>query len=1008
MLNITKYILSALFIMPLCSSCNVKEEPESKNSAGNKEANKEIVFSAVLPDAGAGFKTSWSEGDEILVYSIKGNFTAKELIKASAVTDGGKKATFKSSGKLLSDAGKFYAFVKGSGVKNFKLKKYWSPSNMDRCSDASPTVTVATCTGEDLNFKFVNVYALLEFDIENPAVKYVRFSGNNGETINKSMFVSFDEFKILENNSPDFSSTTYIRKYVSGAGKYYIGLDPTIVLKTGYTLTAFDENNSVLEKVSNFEELAVESGKTYVAEKMKEPRVPSPVFDEENIVRSFGVISDVHIETEGDDYAKKFKSALSQLKTKAAQKDPNGLDAVLVVGDLINNKRSSQISAYKNLYESELKPSEVPMIYTIGNHDMNENYRWTSTTVADNSAFASILGEDYFKTDIDNNMRRNYEARHCVVGGYHILAVTPNSDEPINYAPAVLDWLDKQLKELTEQNPEQYVLVLTHPMIQNTVYGSLLGTGVGGIWASDLKDFWATNALTHILKKYPQALVFGGHLHFPLNDPRTIWQGDFTVLGTASVRYMAIEPASYEDMKSATVMNDANDFSQGYLAQIDINGNVRFHRMDFYNKAEIGESWTIKFPAKDASHLASYNHTSLSVKNQKPLLGTANVTSPEAAASSVSFSAGTDDEFVHDYLLTLKKDASTVMTKKILADFYKHAKPGDMKKEWNVELGTLEKGEYELTIVANDSWGAQSDPLVKNFTVGKTVETKTVDEWKNDEAGSADFDENGTPAGGDGWLSYAGGKVSWTANTTGAPRQATLTFASGSKFTLTQLAPDDFKGNYSITAKFFSKCDWIKSTDNNKPGELKNIVFGDPLRGEKLKDVDGMEYTNMIGIKGLYYEAVCDATVVIDYENKIVKLGVFLDARNNAQKVNNKVTGYNYACFLPGMGTGTGTTWAAPWNFVQPDLSSKEETDYTWLWFNCSEDLQSFNFNPSKAGQTLNTDLAGSAKQICAITVAVSKSAKVKGSDVNPNWNAVYQGNTFKVDTRHGVTFWRE
>ena len=317
-------------------------------------------------------------------------------------------------------------------------------------------------------------------------------------------------------------------------------------------------------------------------------------------------------------------------------------------------------------------------------------------------------------------------------------------------------------------------------------------------------------------------------------------------------------------------------------------------------------------------------------------------------------------------------------------------------KEGTVKVSAVSKNETEIKA-----------SIEIPITLRIPTEPSTEDLWKDNKAGhKAIFggkDEKTVD-----FLSYKNGIVSWSENTTGKGRKATMEFSTGSKITVFQFGPEHFKGNYSITAKFFSKCDWIKSTDNNKPGELKNIVFGDPLRGEKLKDVDGMEYTNMIGIKGLYYEAVCDATVVIDYENKIVKLGVFLDARNNAQKVNNKVTGYNYACFLPGMGTGTGTTWAAPWNFVQPDLSSKEETDYTWLWFNCSEDLQSFNFNPSKAGQTLNTDLAGSAKQICAITVAVSKSAKVKGSDVNPNWNAVYQGNTFKVDTRHGVTFWRD
>ena len=112
-------------------------------------------------------------------------------------------------------------------------------------------------------------------------------------------------------------------------------------------------------------------------------------------------------------------------------------------------------------------------------------------------------------------------------------------------------WLDETLAEITEENPDQFVFVLTHPMIEGTVYGSDLGT------------YWATSDITDILSKYPQVVTFGGHLHFPLNDPRSIMQTTFTSLGCGSVRYMAIENGGYEDMASATTMNDKDEFSQG-------------------------------------------------------------------------------------------------------------------------------------------------------------------------------------------------------------------------------------------------------------------------------------------------------------------------------------------------------------------------------------------------------------------------------------------------------------
>ena len=350
--------------------------------------------------------------------------------------------------------------------------------------------------------------------------------------------------------------------------------------------------------------------------------------------------------------------------------------------------------------------------------------------VSDVAYMRNMFGNDYFQTDQDQEMRTKYEARHCVIGDYHILCVSPNGDQPIVYDPTVVTWLDNQLAAITSAEPEKYVIVITHPMIKNTVYGSRLGEE-GGIWESTLSHYWATDALTPVLRKYPQAIVFGGHLHFPLNDPRSVWQGDFSVFGCASVRYMALENGKYEDMSSATVMKDCNDFSQGNLLQFDASGNMRVLRMDFYNKDVIGEPIVSSYPTSDKGHLTKYNHTTLSLANAAPSLSTLNVDVTDGIATA-KWAAGTDDEFVHHYVLTLKKGAAVVTTMKILADFYKSAKTSGMRKEWTRSLGNVTDGTYELTLEAFDSWDAAAKPLKKNFQVGSTSNSL----WTNDEAGS--------------------------------------------------------------------------------------------------------------------------------------------------------------------------------------------------------------------------------------------------------------------------------
>lgn len=907
------FFLAALVSATTFLSCNVKED---NGGGSDKDPEKptltEIKFKAELPDAPAGFKTTWSAGDEIVVYSVKGNFTSKETMKATDVTSDGKTATFVSSGKLLKEAEYFYGMLKDCGVKGFKLKQYWSTDNMDRCRDAVPSVTVAGCDKNDMTLKFQNMFSLLSVTVTNPDTKYVRVSGNNGEVINKNAFIAFADYTLSDNPSPDFESTVSIRKYVNGAGTYHIGLRPDLLLNSGYTIVACDASDNVIGRIASYETLETQPGKVYNAGEIEAPRELSPVFDESKIALSLAAISDVHIEGSSDAYANKFTSALNQLKVKAAESDANGIDGVMVVGDLIQRAEITMAQNFKALYEDVFKPTEVPMIYTIGNHDMNPKYDWTPSTVAQSVAMANTFGDEYFKTDIDNTMRNNYEARHCVIGGYHILAVTPNGDQPITYSPNVITWLDQQLDAITKTDPNRYVIVLTHPMIYNTIYGSLLGED-GGVWTSTLPNYWATRVLTGVLEKYPQVVSFHGHLHFPINDPRSLWQGKWTALGCGSTRYMAIEPAGWEGISNTpTVMNDANNFSQGYLVQFDVNGNMRVVKMDFFNNGTIGEPYVMQYPDAAGANLAKYNNVTRKAANQAPTMSTIDVKDvKEAETASVTFAAGKDDEFVHHYIVTLFKAGNVVATKKILADFYLHPKTSEMKSSWTVDFGTLsESGQYTVTVVAVDSWDAESAPVSATFNCGDVTPSEKVELWENDKSGSRELSgpvaDNGKTAGVGGWLSYKDGVASWTENTTGAPRTATLELSNGSKITVNQVEAKDLAGNYTFYNYSF-KATGVSNTkivNNDKRQHETTVEF---------KAVENPEILNghvhNLDLVGLYLDFAVPASLEIVDGTPVIYTYMSLDY----QKVSN---GSEVACITELTNTtGYGKGYFAPLKF---------------------------------------------------------------------------------------------
>lgn len=924
-MNIKKmsiFFLAALVSAATILSCNIKEDNGNSGKDPEKPAATEIKLKAELPDAPAGFKTTWSAGDEIVVYSVKGNFTSKETMKATDVTSDGKTATFVSSGKLLKEAEYFYGMLKDCGVKGFKLKQYWSTDNMDRCRDAVPSVTVAGCDKNDMTLKFQNMFSLLSVTVTNPDTKYVRVSGNNGEVINKNAFIAFADYTLSDNPSPDFESTVSIRKYVNGAGTYHIGLRPDLLLNSGYTIVACDASDNVIGRIASYETLETQPGKVYNAGEIEAPRELSPVFDESKITLSLAAISDVHIEGSSDAYANKFTAALNQLKAKAAESDANGIDGVMVVGDLIQRAEITMAQNFKALYEDVFKPTEVPMIYTIGNHDMNPKYDWTPSTVAQSVAMANTFGDEYFKTDIDNTMRNNYEARHCVIGGYHILAVTPNGDQPITYSPNVITWLDQQLDAITKTDPNRYVIVLTHPMIYNTIYGSLLGED-GGVWTSTLPNYWATRVLTGVLEKYPQVVSFHGHLHFPINDPRSLWQGKWTALGCGSTRYMAIEPAGWEGISSTpTVMNDANNFSQGYLVQFDVNGNMRVVKMDFFNNGTIGEPYVMQYPDAAGANLAKYNNVTRKATNQAPTMSTIDVKDvKEAETASVTFAAGKDDEFVHHYIVTLSKAGNVVATKKILADFYLHPKASEMKSSWTVDFGTLsESGQYTVTVVAVDSWDAESAPVSATFNCGDVTPSEKVELWEDDKSGSRELSgpvaDNGKTAGVGGWLSYKDGVASWTENTTGAPRTATLELSNGSKITVNQVEAKDLAGNYTFYNYSFKSTGVSNTTIVNQNGrqhetavEFKTVASPETING----------HVHNLDLVGLYLDFAVPASFEIVNGTPVLYTYMSLDY----QKVSN---GTEVACITQLTNTVTyGSHNFAPLKFGVNDCN------YAWI-----------------------------------------------------------------------------
>lgn len=457
-----------------------------------------------------------------------------------------------------------------------------------------------------------------------------------------------------------------------------------------------------------------------------ETTAPPPVivkpteFDEDKIVLSFGAISDVHVNAATGDAVDKLQSAITQL-AKEASKNGGKLDAVAVVGDIADTGKTAELGYFKNALES-VAPDGMKTLLVTGNHDsiMGECLSLLS--------YEASFGSEYFGEGIDTeDTDLALGVRDCVVNGYHFLMLEPetyNASIGCPYSAEAVQWLDNVLKKITEENPEQYVFLCTHPMIYDTCYGSDLNGN---------PSYWSTTYLTPTLSKYPQVVTFGGHLHFPINDNRSIMQDKFTSLGCGSVRYMAIENGSYENMASQTTMNDRYEISSGLLVQVDENGNARITKMFFSEEAPFEEPWTIAHPDAYGTHLKKYSRETREAANKAPVLGNVEIVAKESTKTGVKtylrFDAASDDEFAHHYKVEIKFiSAGKTVVKNILSDFYHHANRSDMKKQYELFIGNLKDGKYKVTVTAYDSWNAASESFVYEWESKKDEVSLTAPE----------------------------------------------------------------------------------------------------------------------------------------------------------------------------------------------------------------------------------------------------------------------------------------
>ena len=363
-----------------------------------------------------------------------------------------------------------------------------------------------------------------------------------------------------------------------------------------------------------------------------------------------------------------------------ADEDYDGLDAVLIAGDMTDNGRKDQFCALRAAVSSVLREGTEFLGITAKNHD---GYNMSRKELHDYCG-ALFGGTADF---------------HTVIGGFHFIGLSASENDDVHYDDGQVAWLREQLEAATAEDPLRPVFVMHHEHVANTVYGS-----------SDFEG-WGMSYFTDVLDDFPQVVDFSGHSHYPLNDPRSVWQGSFTAVGTGALYYTEL---TVDDVR--TIHPDGyKKVATFWMVELDAANRIRLRGIDLGAQKVLCE-YILDNPADPANR--GYSPDKRAAASEPPVFdeGAAVKVKNRISGCKVTVPAARPADGMPVVLYRAAvygADGVEVGSEWTIPRYYEAKEESDI----TVTLPKLPKGEYEVRVVAETAYGVRSAPLTAGFAV---------------------------------------------------------------------------------------------------------------------------------------------------------------------------------------------------------------------------------------------------------------------------------------------------
>ena len=332
-------------------------------------------------------------------------------------------------------------------------------------------------------------------------------------------------------------------------------------------------------------------------------RAPTGFFGGDGANIRFGVISDVHIQKPGDE-----AHLLKALRFFRERR----VDGVMVAGDIADQGRISQLKIFADAWyavfpdDKGIDGQKVEKLFIYGNHDI-WGFSWgTKDEIAKrdgigyDDARPARVWEELFHEPYSEFWIKN-------VKGYSFIGGHWTKKDNFDGLDAFLKAHEKEL------DPSKPFFYTQHAHPKDTCYGSWA-------WGHD------NGSSTKALSRFPNAVAFSGHSHYTLTDDRSVWQGAFTSINTASMKYSSLDyslrdnlnvvntsgyqgekgrpkahPRVYigrfeEANKDASYGVNLMQGRQGMLVSV-YDDRMVIERREFVTGHSLGDDWVVPLPA---------------------------------------------------------------------------------------------------------------------------------------------------------------------------------------------------------------------------------------------------------------------------------------------------------------------------------------------------------------------------------------------------------------------------